>query len=246
MIFYFTGTGNSLSVARQLAAPGEALVNLADVRWEEKAYTLAEDENLGFVFPVCFYGLPDTVRQTVQKLRLEGKPGYTYAVITCGGSIGGTGNLLGKFLKESGISLRAVFSVKMPDNYVLLYDATTMEQEKEVFQKAEPVLENIKAAIACRKFTSFGSFAAKAQTAALYPFYDRTRATGKFYADDSCIGCGACAARCPAKAIEMAEGKPVWVKDHCDHCLSCVRCNSVQFGTRLKDRYRYEHPIFRK
>lgn len=247
MIFYFTGTGNSAYAAKKLLEEGEQLISMAEAVSEGAFdYSPAEGERVGFVFPVYFYGLPDTVRTFAKHVRFSKKPAYVYSVITCGGSIAGAGDLLKKFLAENGTILRAVYSVKMPDNYVLLYDVTTQEQEKPILAAAEAKLEEIRGSIALHRFVGADvSLAAKAQTAMLYPMYDRSRKTAKFYTDDSCVGCGACAARCPAKAIEMVDGRPVWVKDRCDHCLSCIRCNAVQYGKRTVGKYRYKHPSLR-
>lgn len=248
MIFYYSGTGNSEAAARKLVGDGEQLISMAKAAREESfAYTPGEEESVGFVFPVYFYGLPDTVRRFAKQVRFASKPAYVYAVITCGGSIAGAGDLLKKYLAEGGTALRAVYSVKMPDNYVLLYDVTTQDEEKFILAAAEQNLSDIRSSIALRRFTGTDvSIAAKLQTAALYPMYDRSRKTKKFYTDDSCVGCGACAARCPVNAIEMREGKPVWVKDSCDHCLACLRCNAIQYGKRTVGRYRYVHPSQRK
>lgn len=248
MIFYFTGTGNSEYAAKRLLKKDEQLISITKATWNE-AYTYepAEDETVGFVFPVYFYGLPDTVRSFVKKVRFATKPAHVYAVITCGGSIAGAGDLLGKFLAEGGTTLNAVYSVKMPDNYVLMYDVTTEEEEKPILAAADERLDKIRKFV--RRHREYGTKAsvfAKAETALLYPMYDLTRNTAKFYTDDKCVSCGTCAARCPAKAIQLIDGKPTWIKEKCDHCLSCVRCNAVQYGKRTVDAYRYKHPSLRK
>lgn len=248
MIFYFSGTGNSEYAAKKLLNNGEQLISMANAGWDG-AYTYAvdDDESVGFVFPVYFYGIPDTVRSFVKQVRFSTKPAYVYAVITCGGSIAGAGDLLKKYLAEGGTVLRGVYSVKMPDNYVLLYDVTTEEQEKPILAAADEKLEEIKGSIELRRFIGTDcSLLEKAQTAALYPMYDRSRKTAKFYPDENCVGCGKCAARCPARAIEMQNGRPMWVKDSCDHCRSCLRCNAVQYGRRTVGRYRYRHPSLRR
>lgn len=244
MICYYSGTGNSLHTAKSLLMQDEKLVSMAKAMQNEcYQYELGEDESVGFVFPVYFYGLPDTVRQFAAKVRFTKDPGYVYALITCGGFIAGAGELLRKALN---IPLRAVFSLKMPDNYVLLYDVPTPEEENRVLEAAEPELARIKENIHLRRFTQEAGLAAKAQTAVLYAMYDRSRKTKKFHVDDSCTGCGACAARCPVRAIEMRDGRPVWVKDSCDQCLACLRCNAVQYGKRTVGRRRYAHPDLRK
>lgn len=247
MIFYFSGTGNSAWAAKELLSEGERLISMADAKWNaDFSYEPTEEESVGLVFPVYFYGLPDTVRSFAAQVRFTAQPAYVYAVITCGGSIAAAGDLLKRALEENGTALRAVYTLKMPDNYVLLYDVTTQEQEKPILKEAEKTLNEIRGSIALRRFTGTDvSLAARMQTGAIYPMYDRFRKTGKFHADETCIGCGSCAARCPAKAIEMQNGVPVWVKGQCDQCLSCLTCNSVQYGKRLKGKYRYQHPDLR-
>ena len=55
MIFYFTGTGNSLYAARKLADEGEKIVSIVDaLRSKAYHYTLNVGDKLGFVFPVYF------------------------------------------------------------------------------------------------------------------------------------------------------------------------------------------------
>ncbi len=39
---------------------------------------------------------------------------------------------------------------------------------------------------------------------------------------DECIGCGACAAECPAEAISPADGKYVINPDACLDCGACA------------------------
>lgn len=243
MIFYFTGTGNSLSVAKQVQSPGEHLIDMGKARWKpELVYDLAPGEKVGFVFPVYFYGLPDTVRQFVSMVKLSAVPSYIYTIITCGGSIGGAGQMLGDLLQKQGYRLNCVYQVKMPDNYVLLYDAPSEEQAQKVLKDSEQKIRSFPGSIENLHSDGYpANLAARAKTAILYPWYDRTRKTAKFHADGTCTGCGACAARCPAKAIVIEDGKPKWVKERCDHCLACVRCGSVFYGKRPTG-IRYIHP----
>ena len=58
------------------------------------------------------------------------------------------------------------------------------------------------------------------------PIYNNSaRLTAKLRVEGGCIGCGLCAKKCPVQAIEMRDGKPVWVKDKCVMCLGCLhRC----------------------
>ncbi|MCR5014409.1 MAG: EFR1 family ferrodoxin, partial [Bacteroidales bacterium] len=92
MIFYFSGCGNSRHVADTLAkAMDETLVFIPDAEREGRyEYTLADDERLGFVFPVYSWAPPKLVLDFVKKLHITAKPGYVYFACTCGDQCGHT------------------------------------------------------------------------------------------------------------------------------------------------------------
>ena len=105
--------------------------------------------------------------------------------------------------------------------------------------------ERIRAKIERRvRKVEYASLPAKAVTAAMYPAYHRARRTAPFHVNDTCIGCAACANRCPSRAIEMKDGHPTWVKERCCFCMSCVRCGAIEYGTKLTGKARYKHPTF--
>ena len=103
MIFYFTGTGNSLYAAKKLADDGEEVISIIDaLRCKAFHYVLKENEKLGFVFPVYFYTVSDPVLEFVRNLQVE-NAGFVYAVIPCGASIGPAGGFLKQELKQRGL-----------------------------------------------------------------------------------------------------------------------------------------------
>lgn len=125
MIFYFTGTGNSLWVAKALSeALGEQLVSIAEELHKEKdgwGYPVRPDEKILFVYPVHSWGPAVSVTRFISRLTLNGYTGQSvYSVSTCGDECGYTDRLIGKALEKRAISLTAAYSVIMPNNYILL------------------------------------------------------------------------------------------------------------------------------
>ena len=78
-----------------------------------------------------------------------------------------------------------------------------------------------------------------------YKDYENLRHTSSLSVENTCVGCGMCAEKCPENAIEIRNGKPVWVKDKCAMCLGCLhRCPkfAIQRGENTKKHGQYVHP----
>ena len=248
MIFTFSGTGNSLYAAGQLAEPGETVIDMARCCREKTfTFTPGEAERVGFVFPVYCGGVPSPVRYFARRLVLTEEPAYVWAVITCGARIFAAGEMLRDLLADSGVILDAVFPLKMPDNCVTLYELPPEEVQLQTLEDAEKELRVLKERIRVHELPDDApTLADRAATAAMYPAYANMRSVRKFRADDSCVGCGVCAGRCPTKVIEMIDGRPHWVHDRCARCMACLRCNAVQYGTKTVGRTRWVNPVLRK
>ena len=247
MIYYFSGTGNSFDAARRLVGAEEEMISMASLRTEETVTPEpAPGEPVGLVFPVYYGGLPSLVRDFARKLRFRETPAYLYAVITCGGQIFGAGAMLQKDLKDSGGTLKALFPLVMPDNYVIMYKLDSEEKRTACLAAAREEIRSIARRIEARETTPVrGSGRDRAMTAMMYPLYERARRTRKFWVDDQCIGCAACVKRCPVGAMAMKDGRPAWILDRCVHCLSCVRCGAIQYGKSTVGRERYTNPVLK-
>jgi len=115
-VFYFTGTGNSLAVARDIC--DELNGRLSAIPAELKQETIAtEAETIIIVFPVYNHIFPFIIRRFINRFKdiVEKR---IYAVCTFGDSPGIALELLDTALKEMRTRLSGGFSVKMPYNYV--------------------------------------------------------------------------------------------------------------------------------
>ena len=248
MVFYFSGTGNSYQAALAMLSPGEALEDMAKCAWEGRfSFSVAPDEPVGFVCPVYYGGVHVVVKSFLEKFSLNRTPGYCYGLLTCGGTPSAAGEMLSGLLKKRGLTTDAVYSVTMPDNYVLMFKVPQGEEMEAILSKAALRLEHIKKQVEQRQTTILRpGLKDRLLTAALYPVYEHGRSTKHFYADDQCIGCGQCARRCPAHAIVMENKRPKWVKDECFQCMACARCGAIQYGKLTKGKKRYTNPILKK
>jgi ferredoxin/flavodoxin len=115
-IAYFSGTGNSLAVARALAERlGAALRPIAaTLDWDRVAL---ETEALGLVFPVYHKSLPLIVKRFAKKLEALDDT-YIFAVCTCGDTSGLALSHLADLIQARGGHLAAGFSLRLPYNYL--------------------------------------------------------------------------------------------------------------------------------
>ncbi len=249
MILYFTSTGNCAYVAKKIAAAiGERALPIGDT----DTVTLAEGEVLGFVFPTYFWALPHLVEQYMRHLQIEGGEGaYLFFVATYGTTCGATGKVMRRHLRRAGRELTAAYSVKMPDDWTPWFDLSDTERVAALNAAAEPLIDEIVAHVEARhrgnrmrdRMPSWMTFFS-------LKMYESYRKTKKFRVEDTCIGCGSCAAECPEKAIAMADGKPTWTKKQCTLCLHCVHgCPAFAIhykGNGTKKHGQYNHKDYEK
>jgi len=253
MIFYFTGTGNSLYAAKTIAeVQGEQLVSIAmemDGRHKEFVCELKENEVLGFVFPVYAWGPPRIVLDFIGKLKISsGNKPYAFSLCTCGDEEGCTTKIFKKALERKGIALDSSFTLRMPNNYILGFDVDPKKVEKEKLDNAALKLQKFNKVISDRKTGYFDLVSGKhpgLKTAIVNPLFNHFALNAKkFSVDDTCTGCGLCEKVCPIHTISV-DKRPVWSKA-CTQCLACInRCpvHAIQYGNGTKKKGRYYHQI---
>jgi len=271
-IYYFSGTGNSLAVARDIAGKlNGKLISIPSVIGRESIRT--DSDVIGIVFPVYYVGLrylPLIVQRFTEKLEnLDGK--YIFAVCTYGGGSGWTLKLLDELLRLRDGRLAAGFGVPMPQN---AFDKPFENREKLCREWKEKKLGQILEAVNARRENRLETdpllfkividllvgamnvprlrphFIKKIyQQAGSHsldrPFAEVMLSLDKSYqADNRCKGCGICSKVCPVANIQMADGKPVWLH-HCENCLACLNwCpqKAIHGYAELPNQRRYHHP----
>ena len=247
MIFYFSATGNGLDISNRLAHSfNDDIRNIVDEIETDCSYDINEGERIGIVSPTYFYGLPLIVEDFIRKMRFTHTP-YLYMVLSFGTTPGQAMSRAEKLFRECGHTLNGKLTVRMPENYVLMFDPPGEAETKRILSSAYEMLESFVSAVKegdadmsvqPSVFQRITGFIAR-------PMYVHGRGTGRFYAGVICTRCGKCAKICPSHAIEMVDNIPTWTKSKCLRCCACInRCpfKALQFGRSTGKRGRYVNP----
>lgn len=244
-IFYFTGTGNTLALARQLADKLEGKVELTPVM-DGVGKITPEEQKIGIAFPVYCFGAPLIVLRFIERLKVK-KGTYVFTFCTCGGAPGCALLQVGEALKIRGIESKVGFSFVMPANYLPFGGAWPENKQRKAFEKADGKLALL------ADIVNSGQNGKTDRTFMLPYFLSRmifrfgsngfSKLGRQFSANENCNGCGICAKVCPAGNIEFQNGRPVW-GDKCEQCYSCIQlCPETAIENRRSaGKKRYHHP----
>lgn len=250
MVFYFSGTGNSKHVAHCMAqATGECCVSISDcINNGDFEFSLSDNERIGFVTPVYFWGLPDIVIRFINELSFSGlSHNFIYHVTTFGTTTGEAHYLMQKLLKNKGLWLDAKYNVRMVDTWTPLFDVSNREKCLLKSRKAEKQIVRIAEMVQARKPGNYDHLRLPHWLAHWYYLtYENQRKTKYFHVDKAkCIDCKKCATQCPEQAIGCKDGYPVWTKAKCTLCLKCLHsCPkfAIQYGKHTIRHGQFLHP----
>lgn len=254
-IYYFSGAGNSLAIARDLAGKMNAtLIPVTSVIDQERIDT--EAEVIGIVFPIYDFKPPLIIRKFVTKIKnISSK--YIFAVGDYGISPSKSMKNLDRVIKSCGGNLSAGFTFGMPHNGIGsgLFLQT---QHETMFKNWKTKLEWISEYIIARKkgklettnmFVSLilsGLFIKMAPTVLklLKQVIIKGWNSLALISNEKCDGCGICKKICPVNNLELVDNKPAW-SSHCAGCFACFHwCpkEAIQLGNINMNIKKYHHP----
>ena len=264
MIFWFSGTGNSLWLAHFFATnTNELLISISEYENKKTSFNISvsSEERIGFVFPIYGWNIPKIVREFIEHIHIVNyNDNFVYFACTCGDDIGRADREMRKLLNKKGIELNCVFSLQMPNTYVCLpgfdVDAKKTQENKlkNAVQQANVFCQDVldrKVGLSCIhpgafpwiKTYIFGRF-----------FYKYLMKSEQFGIYGTCIGCGRCVKFCPLENITLEKNLQggfgssnffVHWGSNCTMCLSCYHhCpqHVVKYGKQTKGKGQYVHP----
>lgn len=256
IIFYFTGTGNSLYIARQLAGENAELLSIPQMVKRGK-YEFEADE-IGIVYPIYGHMPPYMVRQFIQKAKLKAE--YKFAVLTYGARKCDAVEIWDRISRKADNAFDYINTIIMVDNWLPNFD---MNEQLKIDKHIPENLQKITADINSRQHwhepvteEERQQHQGFMQRSGLDPEVGFLMKSEKFFTvTDACIDCGICTYVCPRGNYELTS-RGVKTSGDCEFCFACIQnCpqKAIQFikqedgsfpdGTEKNPnaRYRNEH-----
>lgn len=249
-VYYFTGTGNSLFIAKELQKrlPDAKLIPILSLLNKEAIQTNAD--TIGFVFPIYMTVLPLPVKKFLEKIDLT-QVNYTFAIATRIGTTHSAFLTIEKMLNKKGKKLNSYFSINMPGNDPKFnYKDPSKEKISELEAAALKKLDSVQETIISRSDNRGKDTDCTARIPCVGLIAVLMNAVGgfkyNFYSDANCTGCGICERVCTSGKIKMTNNKPEWQDGikctNCSACLNYCPVHSIQIKSYTENSERYSHP----
>lgn len=250
-MFYFTGTGNTLHVAKKICEI-RGNTELIEINNKNcKGFTIEDADRIGFALPVYLFGSPIIVDEFIENLIINNHK-YLYVVFTHGGAPYSAVKNFSKKLKKGGFVLNAGYEVNSPNNYIEENNPPNEEEALNIIKKADLELSEIAISIENKTTvypnkplwqTLLGSLLQKTFTSYV------KKAPKKFKVTDQCNNCSICVSLCPRETIEIGKNnQPIWSGSKCEMCMACINLcpqKAIEIQDKTIGRTRYKNPFIK-
>jgi NAD-dependent dihydropyrimidine dehydrogenase PreA subunit/flavodoxin len=268
-IYYFSGTGNSLHVAKELQKriPETELIPIVSLLNNDIIKSSAK--TVGIVFPVHALTIPIAVKKFLMKIDLNSAE-YIFAIATRYGTIFRGFEKIDQILKKKNKHLNSHFILNMGHNEAPRaqkgYAVPSQRELSEIESVVQERLDSIEKIVVNKEisrendseyfiefpYNRLFNFISEKLVLLGMSFSEYTGGVNYFCSDSKCNGCGTCEKICLSGKIKMVDGKPTWQKNvFCYMCFACVNlcpAESIQVDdipfvkSYTRENGRYPHP----
>lgn len=240
-IYYFSGTGNSLFIAKKLQSSlenSELIPILRALKYPDKRITA---DKVVLVFPVYALTIPLPVRDFLETFDFKDVQ-YFSAIATRLGIYFNDFKRIEKLIKPKKLNSHFIINMGSNDIKVKGYKCPSKNEIKNLESIALKELDRISKIVMENKdsremdtnylealpFSDFRDQFMEWIIPKMMTFSKMIGGVNYFYVNSKCNGCGICSKICLSEKISMIDKKPVWNKEIlCHMCYACTNfCSS--------------------
>ncbi len=242
-LYYFSGTGNSLSVARTIKEQINDCELFPIIRCLKEKPVEVNARRVGIIFPIHFMTVPRIVCKFLSKVEFL-NPKYIFVVVTgANPRLGNTLSQIEKYLANANQMLNAAYFVPMVAAHFPYLSISKAKQPDQIYQEAKDKVLLISQNIDQLKNDFDKEFSIIGNIKQLVK-KDPDTNNKHFTVGEGCIRCGYCMQVCPFKNIRL-HGKEVQWMDNCHYCFACLHfCSQsvIEYKNLSVGKPRYHHP----
>ncbi|MBS2098648.1 EFR1 family ferrodoxin [Carboxylicivirga linearis] len=242
-LYYFSGTGNSLSVARSINNQLEGSELLPIVGCLKQKPIKVNAQRVGIIFPLHFMTVPRIVREFLKEAQFVNAE-YIFAVVTgLNPKIGNALSQIEKYLNKAGVKFNAGYFIPMVAAHFPYVKLSKIKEPQKLYQEAQDKVLKISESILQLK-NEFDKEAAVFGDLKLLVSKKQEHKESFLSVGEGCIRCGYCMQVCPFQNIRL-NGKQVEWLDNCHQCLACLHFCSrsvIEYKKLSIGKPRKHHP----
>jgi Pyruvate/2-oxoacid:ferredoxin oxidoreductase delta subunit len=239
LVYYFSGTGNSENVAHWMADVAKeegmeiSLINIA--KTNRRQIELPDPKALvAFVSPIHGFNYPPVMLNFLihfpkgnnKVLLLNTRAGMLIGKWNVPGLTGIAFYFSALILKLKGYSIRSMFPVDLPSNWISVHPGLNERTVKFLHERNQKKMYRFTQKVLAGGSDFRGLFEI-IQDLLISPislgyfFIGRFFFAKTYYAASDCDNCGLCIKACPVKAIKTVDNRPFWTFN-CESCMHCM------------------------
>jgi len=250
VVYYFSGTGNSENVAIWMADIAKergmqiSLINIGKTE-HRQIESPNPDALVAFVSPIHGFNYPPVMLNFLfhfpkgrnHVLLLNTRAGMLIGKWITPGLTGVAFYFSALILKLKGYSIRSMFPVDLPSNWISVHPGLNERTVKYLHERNQEKVYRFAQKVLAGG-TDFRGVREIIQDTLIAPVSLAYYLVGRFffsktyYAFSDCDNCGICYKSCPVKAIKLVDNRPYWTFkcESCMHCMSNCPKRAIETG----------------
>jgi ferredoxin/flavodoxin len=244
ILYYFTGTGNALKVARWIEEfareknIGNIILQPIDRDYKPDISEIEGKTLIGFLYPTHGFNLPPAMLKFIRKFSkfsdadvftINTRAGGKFFKWVTPGLSGSAHWLAMLLLKFKGYKVLGGYPIDMPSNWISIHPGLPDSWVKFIVAKCEIKTKEIAEKLLMGKKVFTRILIDLPIDLLIFPITILYFLIGRFFLaktfihSANCNECHLCVDKCPVGAISIVDNRPYWTKD----CESCMRCISI-------------------